>query len=184
MKKNNTKEEIREEIKKKRQEIDDNSIKSMSEDVFGTLEILGLFQEAKYILVYKSLKGEVSTENFIEKYIDSKKLFCPCIIENNMIFRQISPNTQYIKSNFGIDEPIGEHFSDYSKIDLVIVPGIAFDIYKNRLGFGKGYYDKFLKNIKAPKLGICFDYQLLEKIPITENDIKMDYIISENNLIW
>jgi 5-formyltetrahydrofolate cyclo-ligase len=64
------------------------------------------------------------------------------------------------------------------------VPGIAFDRKMNRLGRGKGYYDRFLSKISAPKIGICFDFQLLDKIPAESTDIKMDYIVSENELIW
>ena len=184
MKINNSKDIIRKDIRQKRSEMDESKIESMSNDVFDTLEILGVFQEAKYILVYKSLNGEVATDTFIEKWINEKELFCPCVIDDNLVFRNIKSNTQYTKSSFGVAEPIGDDLLDYSKIDLIIVPGVAFDIHKNRLGFGKGYYDKFLKNMTAPKLGICFDYQVLDKIPTTDNDIKMDYVISENNLIW
>lgn len=184
MKKNNSKEIIRKEIKAKRNEMDENKINSMSEEVFDTLEILGVFQESQYIFIYKSLIGEVSTDNFIDKWIDSRHLFCPCIIDDQIKFRRIHRETQYTISKFGVSEPIGDDCIDFSKIDLIIVPGVAFDIHKNRLGFGKGYYDRFLQNKKVPKIGVCFDYQLLEHVPTDENDIKMDYIISENNLIW
>ena len=68
-------------------------------------------------------------------------------------------------SGFGIKEPTGETFLEYDKIDLVIVPGVAFDRTLNRMGRGKGFYDRLLPKIKAPKVAVCFDFQLMEKIP-------------------
>ena len=81
-------------------------------------------------------------------------------------------------------EPVGENFMNYNKVDLIIIPGVAFDRKKNRMGRGKGYYDRFLSKMKAPKMGICFEFQLFDDIPNDENDVKMDYIVSENELIW
>jgi 5-formyltetrahydrofolate cyclo-ligase len=81
--------------------------------------------------------------------------------------------------NFGIPEPSGELFKDYNEIDLILVPGVAFDIENNRMGRGKAYYDKLLSSLKAFKLGVCFDFQLLQSVPTDEHDIKMDRILSE-----
>ena len=82
-------------------------------------------------------------------------------------------------SSYHIQEPIGKIFEDYSTIDVIIVPGVAFDNQGNRLGRGKGYYDRFLKKIPATKkIGICFDFQMIEQIPTEKNDIPMDDIIT------
>ncbi len=69
-------------------------------------------------------------------------------------------------------------FEEVDKIDLIIVPGIAFDKSLNRLGRGKAYYDKLLKDSKAIKIGVCFDFQLLESVPVDKYDVKMDLIIT------
>lgn len=61
---------------------------------------------------------------------------------------------------------------------------MAFDRKMNRMGRGKAYYDRFLPKVKVPKLGICFEFQLFDEIPADRNDVKMDYIVSENELIW
>lgn len=63
---------------------------------------------------------------------------------------------------------------------MIIVPGVAFDNNNNRLGRGKAYYDKLLKESKSYKVGVCFDFQLIEEVPVDEYDIKMDLIISES----
>ena len=75
-------------------------------------------------------------------------------------------------------EPSGELFDDYAAIDLAVVPGMAFDIQNNRLGRGKGYYDRMLpKLVNAYKIGVCFSFQRLPGIPAEGNDVKMDEVI-------
>ena len=80
---------------------------------------------------------------------------------------------------YGIEEPTGEFFTDYSAIDLIVVPGVAFDRKGNRLGRGKGYYDRLLPQIpSAYKAGICFSFQIVEEIPAEPFDICMDEVIT------
>lgn len=82
-------------------------------------------------------------------------------------------------SSYGIEEPVGEAFTDYTSIDLIIVPGVAFDCKGNRLGRGKGFYDRLLPQISsAYKVGICFPYQLVKEVPAEVFDIRMDEIIT------
>lgn len=84
------------------------------------------------------------------------------------------------ENSFNIKEPIGEDFDEYDKIDLAIIPGMAFDKYHNRLGRGKGYYDRLLSKIKSFKIGICFSFQVVDIIPVEEYDITMDEVWTEN----
>ena len=80
--------------------------------------------------------------------------------------------------SFGILEPAtGSLFTDYDRIDLAVVPGMAFDRKGNRLGRGKGFYDRLLPLLKAPKAGICFPFQLVEAVPVEPFDTPMDYVI-------
>ena len=83
---------------------------------------------------------------------------------------------------FSVLEPCGTETADIKKIDAVLVPGIAFDKNGARVGFGKGCYDRFLKNVSAIKIGVCYDFQICEKICDEEHDIKMDFLISENGM--
>jgi len=155
-----------------------------SEEVFAVLEITGEFQRARSIFIYNSLSDEVSTTAFIEKWEDRKDFYLPVVDGNDLFFCKYSKDTAYKKSSLGVFEPNGESLKDHSEIDIIIVPGVAFDRKMNRMGRGKGYYDRFLAGFKAKKIGICFDYQLFDDIPCDRNDIKMDIIISENDLIW
>ena len=81
---------------------------------------------------------------------------------------------------YGIKEPTGKLFTDYTTIDFIAVPGVAFDRNGNRLGRGKGYYDRLLPRIpQAYKVGICFKFQIVEEIPAEPFDIRMDEIITQ-----
>lgn len=88
---------------------------------------------------------------------------------------------------YGIMEPEGPAFTAYDDIDLIIIPGVAFDVKHNRLGRGKGYYDRFLQQMQqmqqmqqthAYKIGVCFPHQLVDNIPVTAYDIPMDEVVS------
>lgn len=159
-------------------------LRRRSEEALSVLEITGVFQEAKNIFIYNNLADEVQTTYFIRRWSDTKNFYLPVVDDDDIVFRAYSPSMSYNKSSYGIEEPLGENFIAYNKVDLVVVPGLAFDRKMNRLGRGKGFYDRFLENIVAPKVGICFDFQLFDKIPSHTHDIQMDYIVSENELIW
>lgn len=155
-----------------------------STEVQSVIEITGVFQSAKNILIYNGMSDEVQTLDFIDRWKSKKNFYLPVVYGDNLIFKIYTSSSLLKKSEYGIMEPTGDNLTDYKKIDLVIIPGVAFDRNKNRLGRGKGFYDRFLKDIEAPKMGICFEFQLLDKIPIESTDIKMDYIVSENDFIW
>lgn len=82
--------------------------------------------------------------------------------------------------SFGIMEPQADAFTDYEQIDLILVPGMAFDRHGHRLGRGKGYYDRFLSQAKdCYKIGVCFPFQLVDEVPTDEHDVRMDEIITQ-----
>ncbi|SHG29134.1 5-formyltetrahydrofolate cyclo-ligase [Dysgonomonas macrotermitis] len=178
------KDKLRQEIASKKQEYQQKDLLRMSEEVFSVLEITGSFRDASTVFIYNSMPDEVATGAFIEKWIEEKDFYYPAVVNDNLVFRKVIKDTIYTKSKIGVFEPQGEDFTDYRKVDMVIVPGIAFDRKGNRLGRGKGYYDRFLSQIRAPKVGVCFDFQLLDQIPVAGHDVKMDVIVSENDLIW
>lgn len=178
------KENLRKEILSVKKKYSQEELAYRSQEVLSVLEILGVFQEAKNIFIYHNLKDEVQTIDFIHKWENEKTFYLPVIEGENMFFREYSSASQIESSQLGIKIPTGENFIAYKKVDLIIVPGIAFDRKKNRLGRGKGYYDRFLSQISVVKVGICFDFQLFDRIPAGELDIKMDYVVSENDIIW
>lgn len=141
---------------------------------------LDIYQKSKVIALYKSMKDEVNTNLLINESLKDKIVLLPKVIDNKMVFINVNKSTFYDKSSFGVLEPVGNVF--VGNIDLIIVPGIAFDNKLNRLGFGKGYYDKYLSNKDIYKIGICFDEQIVDLVPTNELDIKMDMVITKNKV--
>jgi 5-formyltetrahydrofolate cyclo-ligase len=180
----NNKEDVRADIKLKKSELSPAQLDELSEEVIEVLECMEMFANAKCVLIYYSLHDEVQTHRFIEKYFQEKRFLLPVVKGGELEIRDFNGLHQMEKSSsFGILEPVGDAFVDYDKIDLVIVPGVAFDRELNRLGRGKGYYDMLLPKINAPKVGLCFDFQLLDTIPNDNFDVKMNMIVAQNEII-
>ena len=169
------KDELRKLMIRKRKDILNKE--EISTVIMDKLLNLDIYKKSRVIAIYNSLKDEVDTTYLIKEALSNKIVLLPSIIDKKMAFIAINNNTKYIKSNLGVLEPIGDIYSD--KIDLIIVPGIAFDNKLNRLGFGMGYYDKYLSNHDIYKIGICFDEQIVDIVPVNELDIKMDMIITK-----
>lgn len=158
----------------------EEELTAKSEKIMNILEKSDIFQKSESIFIYHNLKGEVETTHLINKWLSQKDFYLPVIVNDKIVFRKYISDNLLQQSEYGIQEPTGEDFTNNDSIDLIIVPGVAFDRQMNRMGRGKGYYDRFLNNFKSKtKIGICFDFQLFDQIPANENDIKMDYIITE-----
>lgn len=178
------KNKIRQQIVDKRKFYTPAQLQTMSDEVMEVVELSGAFQDAKNIFLYYGCNREVETKRFIDKWANEKNFYLPVVVGDDMVLRKYSAQTTFKMSNFGILEPEGEDFTDYKKLNLAIVPGLAFDRKMNRLGYGKGYYDRFFKSVNVSKLGVCFDFQLFDNLPSENHDVKMDVLISENELIW
>lgn len=178
------KDKLRKEITTEKHRHTSEELLQMSDEVFSVLEITGTFRDASIIFIYNAMPDEVFTQAFIEKWKSEKQFYLPVVKDDHLVFRKLEDSTVFEKSKIGVHEPVGDDFTNFSKVDMVIVPGMAFDRKCNRLGRGKGYYDRFLVNIKAPKVGVCFDFQLKDQIPADDRDVKMDMIVGENELIW
>jgi 5-formyltetrahydrofolate cyclo-ligase len=154
--------------------------------IFNQIINLKEYQNAQIIAIYKNLKSEVNTNKLIDYSLSiGKTIALPKVTNDDMKFYKIENNSELLKSNFGVLEPIANNDNYISKdnIDVIIVPGICFDKNKNRLGFGKGYYDRYLLNTKIKKIGICFNEQIIDIVPTSKYDIKMDLIITDREII-
>ena len=104
----------------------------------------------------------------------------PVVAGNDLELRAYTGPADLAVGAYGIEEPTGALFTDYAAIDFIAVPGVAFDRRGNRLGRGKGYYDRLLPRIpSAYKAGICFPFQIVEEVPAEPFDIRMDEIITQ-----
>lgn len=171
------KKELRLHIKNLKKQHSKEALKEQSELILNKLEENNLFIESKTVMLYSSLPDEVQTHDFLEKWRHEKKIILPTVVGDDIIPVELSEETEFAVGDFNILEPQNKPYDgDY---DLIVVPGVAFDRNGNRIGRGKGYYDRFLcKHLNVKRIGICFDFQLVENVPTEDNDIKMDEIIS------
>ncbi len=147
--------------------------------IFKEIEKLDVFKNSNIVLLYWSMEHEVFTHDFIKKWSTEKKILLPVIDTDDLLLKEFSDEKSLRKSDkFSVLEPEGDTFKLLKKIDLVVVPGVAFDENFNRLGFGKGYYDRLLAGLKAFKIGVCFDFQMFDEIPGEITDVKMNLVIT------
>ncbi|WP_129408828.1 5-formyltetrahydrofolate cyclo-ligase [Marinitoga lauensis] len=135
----------------------------------------------KSIAMYYPFRNEVNLLSLIET-LKNKEILFPKVKGKDMNFIKITSLNDFEKGNFGIMEPRGESYN--KEIDIFLVPGVAFDKKLYRLGYGGGYYDRYFSNHKKGFLiGVAFDFQILNELPIFEHDIKMDIIITEKRIL-
>ncbi|OAV75199.1 hypothetical protein Barb7_01200 [Bacteroidales bacterium Barb7] len=161
-----------------------------SAEVLNRLEQTALFRRATCVALYHAIRFEPETAGFFAKWADRKTILLPVIMENDLHFYPYTGDHALTTGAFGIREPLHNISHDTSVvstvIDLIVVPGIAFDRRCNRLGRGKGYYDRFLSSLPAttPKLGVCFNFQLLDNLPAEPFDIPMDGVITDEEVVY
>ena len=145
--------------------------------VFTQIEQLQQFAAAEDVAVYWSLNDEIDTSRFIEKWYNKKRIWLPVVVGDDLIFRQYTGIENMRKGAFGILEPTGPELDNIASIGVIIVPGMAFDLRKSRMGRGRGFYDRLLVNSKAFKIGAAYSCQLFSQIPTEQTDIPMDLVV-------
>lgn len=152
-----------------------------SQAIMHQVEQLPRFIQAQTILLYWSMDDEVQTHDFVEKWYKQKNILLPCVDGDDLRLRAYTgADHMTAGEQFGIGEPTGAEFTDYAKIDIIIVPGVAFDRQGNRMGRGRGFYDRLLQRTPdAYKIGVAFDFQMRNTIPTEPHDIPMDKVVSE-----
>lgn len=136
--------------------------------------------KANNVFLYHALTDEVDTTILIDAAMhEGKTVLLPVIDGDDLRLKIHTGATQ--TGSYSIQEPIGEEFTCYKEIALAIVPGMAFDKKGNRLGRGRGFYDRTLPKLaEAYKIGLCFPFQFLESIPCEAYDIKMDAVLYDS----
>ena len=160
----------------KAQMTDDEKLRQANA-VFAQVEQLLRFADAKDVAVYWSLNDEIDTQRFIEKWYNKKRIWLPVVVGNELVFRQYTGIDNMRKGAFGILEPTGPELNNIASIGVIIVPGVAFDAQNNRMGRGRGFYDRALQQSGAFKIGVAFNCQIFKQIPTIETDIPMDLVV-------
>lgn len=164
-----------------RREMDESYIIKNSEKIIANLLSSDLYKNFETIFVYVSKNKEVNTRDFIEKALDDKKkVYIPKIIDKKMYAARITKLDDLKIGAFDIPTSINDDF--IKNPDLTICPGLSFDYDKNRLGYGGGYYDRFLSENITQKVGLMISDFASIKIPSEKWDVKMDYIITEEKI--
>jgi len=140
-----------------------------------------VFKKAKRVMFYISFDGEVSTKKMIKaaQKLGKMTLAPVCKTGNTIRVSVLNDNAKLVRGLYGADEPAIKNYFDLKKLDLVIVPGVAFEKNGRRLGRGKGCYDRFLNKLSrhTRSIGLAFDFQILPEVPATATDINVDQII-------
>ena len=174
---------LREEIALLKSTYSDEDLYNFSSQIFERLTQTEVFKKATCILAYYSFSQEVFTHDFIEKYAQEKKIILPVVKKDILVLKEYKGKDEMRLSDYGILEPTGPDFTDYSQIDLGVIPGVVFDRKLNRLGRGKGYYDKLLPHLdNAYLIGVCFSFQLKDNIPVESHDFPMNCVISQDQM--
>ena len=178
---------LRKNMISKRAELCPEYVHSASLKIAESFLNLKEIQKAENIMLYMDFRNEVETEYIISKLLSmGKNLFCPLCIPKTrlMIPKKLDKNTELKKSNLGILEPSENSPEiDIDKIDVIAVPGVAFDENKFRMGYGGGYYDRFIPKSNAYTVGLRFDIQILDSIPTEKHDIELNCIVTESRII-
>jgi len=186
-----SKAQIRENALACRQSLDAVEREHKSSQIRKTIMDAPFFAAAEWIMLFLNFRYEVETTPLAEEIIKrGKRLVIPyCEKRSTQIIPcEICDLTKEVGlSSFGIREPLADFFRPVApeKIDLVLVPGLAFDWHGNRIGFGKGYYDRFLPQLRkdAWVVGVAFACQVFEQIPAEAHDYRMSLLVTEEGLL-
>lgn len=153
-----------------------------SKGILEKIEHLPSFINGETILFYHALPDEVQTEIFLKKWCGAKKIVLPVVDGDNLILRVYCPDN--VKAGYcSILEPTDTEEVLPCDIDLAVIPGVAFDVERNRLGRGRGFYDRLLPELKCDIVGLGFDFQVVESVPMDSFDRKLSLLITETKIV-
>lgn len=176
------KDSIRLRAKARKSLLDENERASAARRVFDLVENTAAFMLAEHILMYHSLPDELSTREFIDRWSARKRFYLPRVNGVNLDILPYDRSRLHLGA-FNIEEPTGDETADINDIELIIVPGVAYDRRGNRIGRGKGYYDRLLRDTRAVTIGVAYSCQLCDDIEPDEFDVPVNYVITEDGII-
>lgn len=176
------KDDIRRKVKARKTLLNEEEKMSAAERVFALLEQTAEFMLADRILMYHSLPDELSTREFIRKWCGRKHFYLPRV---NGVNLEILPydESRLALGSFHIEEPTGNDCSDVDDMEMIVVPAVAYDRRGNRVGRGKGYYDRLLATSRARKVGVAYDFQLVDEIEAEPHDVRVDVVITDRVML-
>ena len=135
-------------------------------------------------MAYSAVKNEPDMWEFIYAMLDAgKHIALPCVTSQGIVANEFRRDVRMKPGAYGIMQPVAQRGCDSLESDVVIVPGVVFDLQLCRIGFGAGYYDRFLKDNRAVKIGICYENQLVDRIEADPHDVRMDFVVTERRVL-
>ncbi|MCR5193702.1 MAG: 5-formyltetrahydrofolate cyclo-ligase [Bacteroidales bacterium] len=176
-----TKQELRKIVRASKREVSLEDKILRSQAIMQKVESLPAFVKADTVLLYWSMDDEVHTHDFVPRWYEKKTILLPCVDGDDLLLRRYTGADSMVPGpQFGIPEPVGPVFNDLDAIDMIVVPGVAFDRQRNRMGRGRGFYDRLLKSTnRAVKVGVAFDFQIFDAIPVEPFDVTMNAVVAE-----
>lgn len=177
---------LREGMKKLREKLSDEEVRKKSSAIVKKLLQLEEYENAKSVMFYIGINKEVKTEEAVKAALGSGKLVAAPVSDlekRRIIPVKLNSLSELKPRAYGVLEPAGGRELDERELELVIVPVLAFDAEGNRIGYGLGFYDRFLRNISAKKIALAYEMQMVDRVLATENDMPMDVIITEKRVI-
>jgi 5-formyltetrahydrofolate cyclo-ligase len=164
---------LRQRMRLVRDDVQDHLIRSV--DLWSSIADLDEYRRARTVMAFKSFKGEPDTDPLFGRLAaDGKRLLLPRVEPSGIV--ACDGDAALVASKFGVEEPTGPGV-DPAVIDLIIVPGLAFTREGDRLGYGKGYYDMFLPKVAALSVGVCFEEQIVDEMPLAAHDVRVDRVM-------
>lgn len=177
-----SKPELRKQMLEKRTKLNLVEQRLARDGIMEKLFSLKEFKSAKTVCFYISKDQEVATKQMIKNALKlGKKVLVP-VTNQHIELVEFTSFEDLAPGAFGVLEPKTKNKTD-AEPEIIIVPALAFDLDCHRLGYGKGYYDKFLKTTKAMRIGIAYDFAIVDVLPRHEHDIAMDLIITDNRIL-
>ena len=174
------KDKIRKKILLKRKNLSKNTVAKLSGIISRKVLSIIKIKSAKTYLVYLPINNEVDTKFIINFLIQNqKKIFVPAYVEKSWVICGLKNLDELKRNHFRTLQPKKIIKADISTIDVAIVPGVAFDKNGVRLGYGKGVYDRLLSNFDGLKIGLAYDFQIVDKLSKEEHDLKLDMVVTD-----
>lgn len=177
-----TKQQIREAVSARRKALDSDWVKNTSAEIVENIQHLPAFRAAGTVALYMSFGKEVQLDELFPVCWTAGKRTC-IPVYNDLLkhyeMAEITPDTEFHIGHYGIREPRSPTLIPLQEIDLIVIPGLAFDAQGNRLGRGGGFYDRMLSGFKGARIAVAFDVQILDRIPVDELDQPVHAVVSE-----
>jgi len=156
-----------------------SDVRALSSRLVRQLGSWPLWSAARTVCAFAALRGEPDA---LDPWPDDKRVALPRVAADELVFHWVASRMELLPGKFGILEPSAEASHAGNEFDLILVPGLAFDLRGGRLGRGKGFYDRFLAEARGLRAGVCFDDQIVDGVPSEPHDLRMDFVVTPSSI--